>query len=193
MALQMADDAVMDALEAGRNAKKLLAVFFMNTCEAPEESIEAGHKVFREEEWIKIQVPGNTLDVVTRPVRPSDIENYPEQYRAFKARVEQPVNGIPLEKIPFLTASRVMEFKSIGVNTAEQLRDMSDALAQKFMDGHAIRKRVGQFIEAVQHEAPFEKFKADLSERDAKIEQLMQALEAQGEKIEQLTKNQRRG
>jgi hypothetical protein len=85
-----------------------------------------------------------------------------------------------------------MEFNALGLRTAEQVRDMSDTIATKFMDAHGIRKRIGDFLAAASDAAPMEKLQAELADRDAKIAQLMQAVESQGEKIEQLTKSQRR-
>ena len=190
MALQMADDAAMSALS--QDAKRLVAVFFLEAVEDPAQSAAQGRPIFREEEWVKIMVPGDKDNIVVRAVRSVDKTLYGEQYRAFKANQDQPIVGTPLDKIPFLTKARVMEFNALGLRTAEQVRDMSDTIATKFMDAHGIRKRIGDFLAAASDAAPMEKLQAELADRDAKIAQLMQAVESQGEKIEQLTKSQRR-
>jgi hypothetical protein len=190
MALQMADDAAMGALSG--DAKRLSATFFLEAVEDPAASAEAGRPIFKEEEWVRIMVPGDKDNIVVRSVRAIDKELYAAQYAAFKNRQEQPVVGTPLDKVPFLSKARVLEFQAVGLKTAEQVRDMSDTLAQKFMDAHGIRKRIGDFLLAAADGAPMEKLQAELADRDAKIAQLMAAVESQGEKIEQLTKSQRR-
>lgn len=190
MALQMADDAAMSALS--QDAKRLVAVFFLEAVEDPAQSAAQGRPIYREEEWVKIMVPGDKDNIVVRAVRAVDKTLYADQYRAFKANQDQPIVGTPLDKIPFLSKARVLEFNALGLRTAEQVRDMSDTLAAKFMDAHGIRKRIGDFLAAASDAAPMEKLQAELADRDAKIAQLMQAVESQGEKIDQLTKNQRR-
>ena len=190
MALQAADDAAMDALSG--NAKRLSAHFFLEAVEDPAQSAAQGRPIFREEEWVRIMVPGDKDNIVVRSVREVDKEVYATQYAAFKNRQEQPVVGTPLDKIPFLSKSRVLEFNALGLKTAEQVRDMSDTIAAKFMDAHGIRKRIGDFLLAAADGAPMEKLQAELADRDAKIAQLMAAVESQGEKIDQLTKSQRR-
>ena len=190
MALQLADEEAMTALSG--NAKRLSATFFLEAVEDPDQSAAQGRPIFREEEWVRIMVPGDKDNIVVRTVRPIDKELYAAQYAAFKNRQEQPVVGTPLDKIPFLSKARVLEFQALGLKTAEQIRDMSDTLAAKFMDAHGIRKRIGDFLVAAAEGAPVEKLQAELAERDAKIAQLMQAVESQGEKIDQLTKSQRR-
>jgi hypothetical protein len=190
MALQLADEEAMTALSG--NAKRLSATFFLEAVEDPAATAEQGRPIFKEEEWVRIMVPGDKDNIVVRSVRPVDKELYAAQYAAFKNRMEQPVIGTPLDKIPFLSKPRVMEFNSLGLKTAEQVRDMSDTIAAKFMDAHGIRKRIADFLAAASEGAPAQKLQAELEERDAKIAQLMQAIEQQGEKIEQLTKGQQR-
>ena len=190
MSLQMADDAAMQAYIG--NGKKLNAQFFMEAVQDQTASDKAGRPIFNETEFVRIIVPGDGLNIVVREVRPIDRETFAEQYRAFKSNQEQPVVGTPLDKVPFLTKARVMEFQALGLKTAEHVRDMSDAVAQKFMDAHGLRKRITDFLAAASDAAPMEKLNAELAERDQEILALKKALESQGEKIDQLTKNPRR-
>jgi hypothetical protein len=185
-----ADDAAMQAYMG--NGKKLFAHFFMEAVPDSEESVKQGRPIYKEEEFIRIMVPGDQLNVTVREVREIDKDTYPEQYTAFKRRQEQPLVGTPLDKIPFLSKARVLEFHALGLKTAEHVRDMSDAVAQKFMDAHGLRKRIGDFLQAASDGAPAEKLQAELAKRDETIATLKAALESQGEKIDQLTKSQRR-
>jgi hypothetical protein len=175
----MADEAAMEAYRG--NAKKLYAVFFMEAIHNPEKSAKEGRPIYDEVEFIRIMVPGDTLNVVCREVREVDKEAYATQYTAFKAKQDQPVTGTPLDKIPFLTKARVLEFHAMGLKTAEHVRDMPDSVAQKFMDAHGLRKRITTFLAAAADGAPMEK-----------LAQLLEAVESQGKKIDELTKHQRR-
>ena len=190
MAINILDDEAAQS-HIG-NGKKLFAQFFMEAVQDVAASEKAGRPIFKEEEFVRIRVPGDALNEVVREVRPIDRDTFADQYRAFKANQDQPLVGTPLDKVPFLTKARVLEFQAVGLRTAEHVRDMSDAVAQKFMDAHSIRKRIADFLASASGAAPVEQLNAELASRDEQIAVLKQALEAQGEKIEQLTKTQRR-
>lgn len=190
MAIQMADDAAMQAYLG--NAKKLYAHFFMEAVPDAEASAREGRPIYKEEEFVRIMIPGDQLNIVCREVREADKQAYPEQYRAFKEKQDQPLIGTPLDKIPFLTKARVLEFHAMGLKTAEHVRDMPDTIAQKFMDAHGLRKRIADFLAAAAGSAPVEKLQSELAKRDETIAALKAALEDQGAKIDALTKSQRR-
>lgn len=190
MALQMADEAAMQAYQG--NAKRLFGFFFMEAIPDAEESTKQGRPIFKEVEFIRIMVPGDSLNTVVREVREADKEAFAEQYRAFKAKQEQPIQGTPLDKIPFLSKARVLEFHALGLKTAEHVRDMPDSVAQKFMDSHGLRKRIADFLTAASDAAPMERLNAEITKKNDEIAALKEAIEAQGAKIAELMKGQRR-
>jgi len=166
---------------------RLYVKFHMEASHNEEKSIEAGRPIFIDEEYITIMVPGDR-DIICRPVRSMDKQEYAVQYAAFKAGLEQPTEGTPLSVLPFLTKVQVAELHAVNVKTAEQLRDMSDVLAQKFMGINSMRQQVGAFLEAAAGAAPALKLQAELEKRDNTIATLQAALDAQGKKIEELSR-----
>lgn len=184
--LPVADERMMAALNPGPS--RLIVNFQLVPVKDEEASAEAGRPIFREEEFVEIRVPGDLAEIRCRPVRANDKVEWAQQYAAFRARQEQPTDGTPLAQIPFLTRAQVMEFQAIGIKTAEQVRDMPDVHASKFMGMHGLRRRIGDFLAAAAGAAPAEKLRAELEARDAKIEVLERALKDQGDKIEALSK-----
>lgn len=191
--LRTADDVSLEApgMGSANSTKGLFAEFHMEAEQDPAESEKQGRAVFKEVEYVTIRVPGDKDNDIIRAVRPSDKQSWPVQYAAFKAGLEQPVTGTPLTQLPFLTKAQVLEFNAVGVKTAEQLNEMSDAAAQKFMGINAVRKRVKDFLDAAVGAAPMTAMRSELEKRDTEIAVLKNALSEQGKKIEELSKNRR--
>ena len=167
---------------------KLYVQFSLDAVEDMDASIKEGRPVHKEVETITIIVPGDR-DTIVRQVRESDREQFATQYAAFKNKQEQPVMGTMLSSLPFLTKAQVADLYAANVRTAEQLANMSDVLAQKFMGMHNLRKRAKDFLDAAAGNAPIERMNKELEVRDNTIAVLQKALDDQGKKIEELLKN----
>jgi hypothetical protein len=166
----------------------LFVNFYTKAVEDAEASAKEGRPVHREAEFVTIIVPGDR-DTTEREVRPSDRDQFAQQYNAFKNKQEQPVSGTLLSSLPFLTKAQVADLNAGNVRTAEQLANMSDVLAQKFMGMNNLRKRTQDFLDAAAGNAPLERLNAELEKRDSTIAVLQKALDDQGKKIEELLKN----
>jgi hypothetical protein len=108
-------------------------------------------------------VPGNVAEVRCRQVRPSDKQKWPQAYAAFKAGQEAPLPGTPLERLPHLTGSQVLEFKSIGIRTAENIIAISDVDAQKFMGINKIKQQTADFLALMEGTAPVAAIRSELA------------------------------
>lgn len=168
--------------------KGVYAEFHMNAEQDLDESEKQGRPVFRDVEYVTIRIPGDKDNDIIRAVRPNDRNLWPQQYAAFKAGLTQPVVGTPLDQLPFLTKAQVLEFNAVGIKTAEQLSEMSDASAQRFMGIQGIRKKVRDFLAAAAGNAPLTAMRTELDKRDNEIEVLKNALAEQGKKIEELSR-----
>jgi hypothetical protein len=190
--IQEADSQVMDAYNAqnpnGSPQRGCHIVFSMEPEQNFAKSEEAGRPIFEDVEYITIMVPGDKDNMPKRPVRWSDKQQYAQQYAAFKANKEQVVEGTPLSSLPFMSKAQVLEFQAVGLRTAEQVRDMSDSIGQKFIGIHSLKKRVTDFLEAAAGAAPLTKMRAELEARDNEIEVLRRAVKDQGDKLAELTK-----
>ena len=179
----------LDSVTPGAgNDSKLWIRFFVDAEQDLEGSEQAGRPIFSEKEFIEIRIPGDKDEIRVRPVRFADTQQYPRQYAAFKAGLEQPVTGTPLDKLPFITKAQAAEMAGVGIKTAEQLRDMSDGNAQKFMGASQLRAKVKTFLEAAAGAAPALAMQAELEKRDGEIEILKSMVEQANRKIEEMGK-----
>lgn len=206
--LRTADEAEMAALNlmgGGRQPEKLMVEFTTKPQEDKVQSKEKGRPIFVDVTFIEIRVPGDMREIRCRPARLSnghwnpdpfttsgDINKVPDdirfarQWEQFQKKSTQTVVGTPLSAIPFLTPIQVAEFKASGCDTAEQVRDLSDSLAQRFMGMHSLRRKIGVYLEAAAGGAPAQKLADELAERDGQISIQATALAEQGEKIKAL-------
>ena len=186
--LQMADEESMSSLEAftGQKKGRIIAQFHMAATHLPEESNKAGRPIYKDEEYIRLIVPGSQ-DIICRPVRESDKDEYPREYQAFKNKQAAPESGTPLATLPFVGPAVAAELAAINVHTAEQLVAMADVHAGKVMGFHKLKARVQQFLEAAAGAAPAEALRNEIKKKDEELAVLKKALEDQGRRIDKLT------
>ena len=155
---------------------RLFVQFFVEAVQNNYKSEQAGRPIFDEVEMIRIMTPG-ARDVFVGKVNISYQQRFPKQYAAFKAGKEQPMEGTPLEEVPFLSVAQVAELKAINVKTLEQLANMSDANAQQVMGNFGLRQKAQNFLAVAKENAPVTQMQAELEKRDAEILALKQQME----------------
>lgn len=158
--------------------------FEMSDVENQEKSKEAGYPVFDNVECVFIKAPG-ALDervVVLRKevTRAHYQRRFPRQYAAYRAGQQEPVDGMSLAVWPPLASSRGERelFAFHGVRTVEELAAVTDTNLPAFgMSGRKRRQQAQEWLAHLKSNAPAEKMRAALAERDNKIEVLMRAVE----------------
>jgi pyruvate-formate lyase len=201
---QQAVGASWTGLNQEEPNSRLLVEFFLEAVEKPLEWDEHGqsappdglkHYQEKEMEFIRIMVPGDRDNIVVRPVQERDRRQFAQAYAAFKNKVQQPEQGTLLSAVPFLTKPQILEFQSMNIRTAEQLRDCSDSIGQGIMGIHALKRRITDYLEQKAGAEPALKLRAELEKRDEEIkatkemtDSLKKTLEEQQKRIEELTR-----
>ena len=189
--MQTQDAEGFSALALGQGQErpgddKLLVKFYMHPRENAARTAEEGRPIMDEVEYISIMVPGQKDSVVQRPVSDIERKRFPRHYQAFKERKEMPVDGTPLSSWPGITRGQVEELRFFNVNTVEQLAEVADNHAQKFMGIAKLRSRAKLFLESAGNSAATSKLAAELESRDNEIAALKEALADQGKQIQEL-------
>ncbi|MEL6758227.1 MAG: hypothetical protein AAFP81_17480 [Pseudomonadota bacterium] len=125
------------------NHDHLFIQFYVKPVENKVKSADAGRPIFDEKEMIKIRIAGDKGTELHAPVNEASVyvaqgpgqkgrrltyvEQFPEQYEAFKAGREQAVSGTPIEEATFLTVSQRAELKALNIYTVEALAGMEAA------------------------------------------------------------------
>lgn len=164
--------AVMDVQARHAMDKKLYVQFYTRAVMNNFKSAQEGRPIFDELDFVRIIIPGDRNNVVDTEVTPEHKMRFEAQYERFKKNQDQASSGTPLEAWPQMTVGTVAELKAQGIHTVEQLADLPDNLAQKFMGSHALRAKAKTFLEAAAGQAANTKLEQELASRDNEIEVL---------------------
>jgi hypothetical protein len=169
------------------NQDLIVPRFFTHTVQDAKASKEAGRPMFKDMECVELRIAANKD---TRPVFPAhevshwgEVDGvrqpityamrFPEQYKQFKDRAAQTVNGTPLEELPFLAQAKRYELKALGVFTAEALASLDgNPLKQLGMGGRELKTQAQAYLDNAQGSAQVTKLAAENESLKAAIAQL---------------------
>lgn len=128
------------------NDQGLFVEFFNEPVFMEALSAAEGRTIFKDVEHIKIQPLGQNKTVVVRPVEESDKHRFAQKYAQFKNQDIQVSQGTPITEWAPISKSQALEFKSLGVHTVEDVANLSDANAMRFLGGPALREKAKAFL-----------------------------------------------
>jgi hypothetical protein len=88
------------------------------------------------------------MSIVDRIASPDDKARFADHYAKFAAGQSEQVIGTRLEMVPWMTRSKVEEYKYFGILTVEQLAAAGDNVGQKFMGFQQDKQRAQAFLDA---------------------------------------------
>lgn len=134
-----------------------------------DASDKEGRPIYKEVEYITIMVPGER-DIVHRAAWRMDYERFPQQYSAFKNKQNQDhAGGTPLKVVTWLTLGQVKELEYFNCYTLEQLANMPDSSAQKFMSINKLKQLAKDHLQAAKEAAPLTAMRAEMDGKDSRI------------------------
>lgn len=171
----------MDIMDGTHNRykedHKLVVSFFYAPVQDSVKTLEEGRPMYKDTEFVRILVPGDRSSMVVREAHQEDKNRFALQYAKWKAGNDQATTGTPLEKWPLITGAQVEELKYFHIRTVEQLADVSDAQAQKFMGINMLRQRARDFVAAAAGAQPLAEMRAELEDRDNTIDAMKKAMD----------------
>ena len=156
---------------------RLYVEFFAEAVLNENASIEAGRPIYDDKDMIHIFVPGSR-DVVKADAHVGHQQRFRKQWEQYKSGKDQTTSGTPLHTVPWLTKGQIAEMAAVNIKSVEQLADMPDNIAQKFMNHHALKQQASAFLEAAKGAAPLLKMQSELAKRDEQIAELQTAIKA---------------
>lgn len=150
----------------------------------------AGRPIYRNEEYVTIQVPGDKTNILDKPVTDVERQRYSKQYAAFKAEKNQDeASGTLLTAWAGIPPERAEEYAFFNVKTVEQLAGMSDANLQRM--GHGAlkeRQRAEDYLKTMAGYAPT----AELRKQNEQMSDELQAMRRQMEEMQAALAEHRR-
>jgi len=126
----------------------LYAIFYIHPQLQQVESEEEGRPVYKDVEYIQINIKGQKNSNFSRPVREEDKENYPKAWAAFRANRPDLTDGTPIKFLPGMSPSVELELKSIGVLSIEDMANLTDAGIMNIRGGRMLNTRAKAYLAA---------------------------------------------
>ena len=175
-----------------RGVARNFVQFGMHPVRDDAESLKQGRPIFKDREFVRIVVPGDKTSSIHTPVTDRERRQYAQQYQAWKAGQDQDAaSGTLLSMVPFITRAQAEELAYFKCRTAEQLAAMPDSAAQNFPGIQKLKQAAKDYLTAAAGNAPLEKMRSELAERDTKIAVLEQAIKEMGDRIDRQGKKRR--
>ena len=90
---QMAPDG---SVLTGNSDASMLCIFYKRAVHNAIKSAQEGRPIYEDQDYVRIQQPGETTQVVDRPTQQNDIRRWPQQWQAYAAGKDQVAEGTPL-------------------------------------------------------------------------------------------------
>ena len=127
---------------------KLYVQFYSRPVLHNVKSTAAGRPIYIDVDHVKIIVPGDKLNIIDRVASDDDKRRFAAHYEKYTAGRGEDVIGTRLDVVPWMSRSKVEEYKYFKVLTVEQLADASDEVGQKFPGFQMDKARAKKFLEA---------------------------------------------
>lgn len=156
-------------------------------------SAKEGRPVFKNEPYIKIEFPGDSLTSIDRPLREDDKRKYPEAWDRYQKKEHAVMDGTPLAHWPMMTRLQVAELNSLNIWTVEQLVTLPQVHAHKVMGFEMLKAKALQFLDSARMMANAEAVAAEkarvadeLAKRDTENSELRAQVAQQAIQIQAL-------
>lgn len=179
---------------------RIIPVFKTITQQNPRKTKEAGRPIFDDLEVVEVRFAGDRQRVgcfpahsfarwVTNADGSQEQQTYamrwPDQYRRFKMKLQQVMEGTPLEELPFLAQSKRMELKALNVHTAESLAALDgNELKALGMGGRELKNQAQAYLDKAAGSADVVKLAAENALLKESLSQVQAQMAAMGKRTE---------
>lgn len=151
-------------------------------------STETGKPEYDLIDFIKKCNPGDPTNVIERPARDEDKDEFPGQWAAYQRRTSyRPETGTPVEDWPRLDVATVAKLKALEFHTVEQIAECSDQQCQRIgMGCYELRTKAAAYIAAAKDSSLAQKQADELAKKDQQIADLQDQVLRLGARVEAL-------
>lgn len=165
-------------VQYGPTDDKLIVGFYKKSVLNAARSRSEGKPIYEARDFIKIQHPGETLNVVDRPAHDGDRQRWPQKWAQYQAGVNQIPDGVPLNQL-FPDRPHIVDMmRGYNIHTVEQLSNLSaEAIGTVGMGCQEWVNAAQRYMERVSKGVNHHQFEKALADRDQRIAMLTRQLE----------------
>lgn len=165
----------------------LFVQFYWKSVINDYKSRETNRPYYENKEYIIIQVPGETLNQINRPIKDEDKYRFPRQWQQFQLNKTQVPEGAPIELLFPNTPAYADTLKARGVYTIEQAAELSgNAMDGMGMGAQELVNKAQLYIKQSGNSKIYNKLRGELEKKDQEIKILSQNVEKQRKLIDDL-------
>ena len=158
---------------------RLAIKFYKHTEKDEMATISEGRPMFREVDYIKIMVPGDSLSEIDRPVLESDKTRFPTPWANYLNRInlDGKFEGTPLSEWPLISRSQAEQLRALRFYTVEAIASASDQQIMNIgmaagMSPYTFRDKAKHFIDSAKTSADFDKRQEELDQLRAENDRI---------------------
>jgi hypothetical protein len=159
---QMAPDG---SVLTGNSDASMLCIFYKRAVHNAVKSAQEGRPIYEDMDYVRIQQPGETTQVVDRPTQQNDMRRWPQQWQAYAAGKDQVAEGTPLGLLFPRHPSAIAMLQAIGIMTVEHLANASaTAIGAIGMHGQDYVNYAQKYINGASSGAAFHQMQLELEQ-----------------------------
>jgi len=165
-------------VQYGPGDDKLIVGFYKKSILNSAKSREMGQPVYEGRDFVKIQHPGETLNIVDRPVQDGDMQRWPRQWHSYQQGVRQTPDGVPINLLfPSKPEIETM-LRGYNIHTVEQLAGLSgEAISTVGMGAQDWVNAAKRYMERADKGVNHHQFEKALADKDQEIRTLRRQIE----------------
>lgn len=160
------------------NPDAMVVTFYKRSVLNAVKTQAAGMRVHEDQDWVRVQQPGEKEQVVDRPVQQSDTRRWPNQWQDYVQNRKQTPVGIPIDLLFPNHPSIADNLKAQNVHTVEQLANLSaTGMANIGMGAQDYINHAKQYLDVAHRGVGFHQMQSELKKRDDQIRTLEKIVE----------------
>lgn len=175
----------------GPGDNQLIVLFYPKAVQNKARSAAEGKPVFVQQDFVKIQHPGEKLNIVDRPATDFDKARFRQKWEAYVHGKAPQYEGIPLNLLFPHRPEIVATLEQYRVHTIEQLARLSEAGLQTVgMGAREWVNKAQEYMKQAEKGVDHHKFNAAIAEKDKEISVLKRQLDEVSARVAQMMAGQ---
>ena len=181
---EMAPDG---SIRTGPGDASMLCIFYKRAVHNAVKSAHEGRPIYEDLDYVRIQQPGETTQVVDRPAQQGDKQRWPAQWQAYAAGKDQVAEGTPLGLLFPRHPSAVAMLQALGIMTVEHLAAASaTAIAAIGMHGQDYVNYAQKYIHGASSGAAFHQMQLELEQTKRQNDRLQKSVDDLTHQMQQM-------
>ncbi len=157
-------------VQYGPGDDRKIVIFYNKAVRNPARSADEGRPIHEDRVFVKIQEPGEKLNVIDRPVKDDDKRRWPNQWRQFSMNQKQIPDGTPVDLLFPQSPAIAGSLQAYGIHTIEQLARLSaEGISTVGMGATEWVNKAKSYMEKAEKGVAFHQMQTALNQRDSQI------------------------